>query len=204
MVSNKWDLVENGYKSKAKKWIEEQFENGSEKYKNIKINYVSAKHYQKVDNIIEDVLNAYSNWNTRIHTHLLNQFINQLKKVSSTPNRGGEYLKLKFMTQIKTRPPAFTVFVNNIDIFFKAHETYLKKMMTKEFNLKFSPIRFLIRDHKKVFERNEFKKVGISTAKIQKKVDLLKKKLANQTYRRKSQGSDFLYGRSSLYRQAKK
>src|SRR5689334_6225555 len=119
MVANKWDLVENGYKTKAKKWIEDQLEKGCDKYKGLKINYVSAKHFQKIDSIIEDVLNAYTSWNIRVHTHILNNWINQLKKISSTPNRGGEYLKLKFITQVKTRPPAFSVFVNNIDIFFK-------------------------------------------------------------------------------------
>jgi GTPase len=184
--------------------MEDQLEQGCSHYKMTKINYVSAKTFFKIDNIIDDVLNAYTSWNTRVQTRLLNEWVNQLKKTTNAPNQKGEYLKLKFITQIKTRPPAFTVFVNNIDIFFKSHESFIKKMMVKEFNLKGSPIRLLLRDHKKISQRNPFKKVSVATAKIQKKVDLIKRKMTNPTYRRKSKGYDQLYGKKSIYRQMKK
>jgi GTP-binding protein len=204
IVANKWDLVGNGFRTKAKKWMEDQLEKGCNQYKDIRISFVSAKNFIKIDNVMDDVLNAYSAWNTRISTNVLNHWINEVKKITSIPNKDGEHLKLKFATQIKTRPPAFTVFVNNIDIFFKSHESFLKKMMIKEFNLKFSPIRFLLRDHKKISQKDEFKKVSISTAKIQKKLDLFKKKMSNPTYRRKATGYDNLYGKKSIYRQMKK
>jgi GTP-binding protein len=204
VVANKWDLVENGYKTKAKKWMEDQLEKGCSHYKSIKINFVSAKKFFKIDSIMDDVLNAYSAWNTRIPTNVLNDWVSQLRKITNAPNRHGEYLKIKFMSQIRTRPPAFTMFVNNINIFFKSHETFIKKMMIKEFNLKSSPIRFLLRDHKFVSKNTPFKKVSVATAKIQKKIDLMKKKMANPTYRRKSVGYDKLYGKKSIYRQLRK
>lgn len=204
IVSNKWDLVSNGYKTKAKKWMEDQLEKGSTEYKSLKISFVSARNFYKVDSLMDDVLNAYTAWNTRISTHLLNQWVNEIKKVNHTPNKNGEHLKLKFVTQIKTRPPAFTVFVNNINIFFKFHEIFIKKMMVKEFKLQHSPIRLLLRDHKKIGSSNEFRKVSVATAKIQKKLDLMKRKMANPTYRRKAAGYDKLYGKKSIYKQMKK
>jgi GTP-binding protein len=197
-------LVENGYKTKAKKWIEDQLEKGCTHFKLSKINFVSARNFFKIDNIIDDVLNSYGSWNTRVQTRLINEWVNQLKKTTNAPNQKGQYLKLKFVTQIKTRPPAFTVFVNNIDIFFKSHETFIKRMMVKEFNLRGSPIRLLLRDHKKIHQKNPFKKVSIATAKIEKKLNLMKKKMANPTYRRKAKGYDELYGKKSIYRQMKK
>jgi GTP-binding protein len=184
--------------------MEDQLENGCSEFKNMRIHYVSAKSFFKIDDIMDDVINAYSSWNTRITTNLLNKWTNQLKKISSIPNRDGEYLKLKFMTQIKTRPPSFSVFVNDVNIFFKHHETFLKKMMTKEFNLRCSPIRFLLRDHKKINEINSYKKVTVATAKIQKKIELLKKKLAKPTYRRKVTGYGKLYGNESILRTPRK
>lgn len=204
VVANKWDLVENGYKTKAKKWIEDQLEQGCSHFKLSKINFVSAKNFYKIDSIIDDVLNGYNSWNTRVPTRVINEWVNQLKKTTNSPTQRGQSLKLKFITQIKTRPPAFTVFVNNIDIFFKSHETFIKRMMVKEFNLRGSPIRLLLRDHKKIHQRNPFKKVSVATAKIQKKLNLVKTKMARPTYRRKSKGYHELYGKNSIYRQMKK
>lgn len=204
IVANKWDLVENGFKTKAKKWMEDQLDKGCTHYKNVNIHFVSAKNFLKVDYIMDDIINAYAAWNKRLSTYLINQWTNQLKKISVTPGRDGGHLKIKFMTQVKTRPPCFTVFVNDIKLFFKSHENFIKKLMVKEFGLKFAPLRFLVRDHVKIFKMNEFKKVTTATAKIQKKIDLMKKKMANPTYRRKMKGSDLLYGKKSLYRQMKK
>jgi len=192
-------LVGNGFKIKAKKWIEEQLENGCSHYKDAKIHFTSAKNFYKVDNIMDEVLNVYNAWNTRITTNQLNQWLNQIKKVSSMPSQKGEVLKIKFITQLKSRPPCFSIFVNNIDLFFKSHETFIKKMLIKEFKLRNSAIRFVLRDHEKIKELNKFKKVSEGTAKIQKKVELFKEKLSNPTYRRRAKGADYLYGRKSLY-----
>jgi GTP-binding protein len=203
-IANKWDLVANGYKTKAKKWMEDQLEAGCTHYKGYKINLVSAKNFYKIDDIMDNVLNTYTSWNKRVGTNMLNQFVGELKKVTHTPGRDGEHLKLKFMTQIKTRPPAFTVFVNNIHLFFKTHELFLKKMLAKEFGFNSVPLRFLLRDHKKIFQKNKYKKLSVAGAKIKKKIELLKDKLQKPTYRRKVKGYETLYGKHSIYKGYKK
>jgi len=99
-VSNKWDLIENSYKLKAKKWIENQLKNGTNHYKNFKIIFCSAKTLIKVDEIMDEVLYSYESWNSRISTGVLNDWLNEIKKVKNTPGKNGEYLKLKFITQV--------------------------------------------------------------------------------------------------------
>lgn len=148
---------------------------------------------------MDEVLNAYNAWNTRISTNQLNLWLNQIKKVTNMPSKSGESLKIKFVTQLKTRPPCFSLYVNNINLFFKSHEMFLKKMLVKEFKLKNTSIRFILRDHEKIQEINKFKKVSEATAKIVKKVETLKEKMNNPTYRRRAKGADHLYGRKSLY-----
>jgi len=192
-------LVGNGFKIKAKKWIEDQLEKGCTHYKSAKIHFTSAKSFYKVDNIMDEVLKAYSSWNSRITTNQLNQWLNQIKKVSTMPSQKGESLKIKFITQLKIRPPCFSVFVNDISLFFKTHETFIKKMLIKEFKMRNTAIRFIVRDHEKINELNKFKKVSEGTAKIQKKVELHKVKMNSPTYRRRAKGADFLYGKKSLY-----
>ena len=48
----------------------------------------------------------------------------------------------------------------HVDLFFKSHETFLKKMLIREFRLRNVAIRFVVRDHENINERNKFKKVS--------------------------------------------
>ena len=226
ILCNKWDLVGNGYKMKAKKWIDDQIEKHCTEYKNPKLIFTSAKTNYRVETIMEEVVKTYKQWNTRISTKLLNSFNYQLGKIAKVPNIEGEYLNLKFITQVKVRPPSFVLFLNDIDLFFKSHENYLKKLYSKEFGFSNTPLRFIIRDRnvksntelsnvikksnkmnikKEVKEDTEevknsnydnpFKKVTPSTARIERKISILKSKVNNITYMRRSKGKELLYGR---------
>jgi GTP-binding protein len=179
--------------------MEDQLEKGCTHYKNPKINYTSAKNFYKVDNIFDEVLNVYNSWNSRVTTNQLNLWVNQIRKVTNMPTEKGETLKIKFITQLKIRPPCFSVFVNNIDLFFKSHEAFLKKMLIREFRLRNVAIRFVVRDPENINERNKFKKVSVGTAKITKKINILKEKMQSPTYKKRMQGADFLYGSKSLF-----
>lgn len=50
---------------------------------------------------MEEVLVSYESWNSRISTGVLNDWLKEMKKVKNTPGRGGDYLKVKFLTQVK-------------------------------------------------------------------------------------------------------
>lgn len=50
---------------------------------------------------MDEVLVAYESWNSRISTAVLNDWLKELKKVKNTPGSQGEYLKLRFITQVK-------------------------------------------------------------------------------------------------------
>ena len=201
LVANKFDLIPNGYKIKAKSWISQQLEKHCLEFKNIKIIFTSVKSNFKIDSIMENVIKSYLNWNTRLPTKTLNQFNNQLNKVAKIPNRDGEYLNLKFIAQLKVRPPCFVLFVNNMDLFFKAHEEFIKKMISKEFNLFNVPLRFIVRDREvKAYRDGDlnyetFKKKSVAGTIIEKKVKIQKEKLRNITYLRKSKGYELLKGK---------
>lgn len=204
-VCNKWDLVGEGYKLKAKKWIDEQIESNCQEFKSPKLMFISAKKKYKVDSIMDEVIKSYRFWNTRISTKILNAFNNQLSKISRMPNMDGEYLRLKFITQVKVRPPSFVLFLNDIDLFFKTHEVYMKKLIVKEFGLANTPLRFIVRDRniKSSSEllsdmkegKNVFKKVSPSTAKIERKISLQKERMNNIAYMRRSKGKELLKGK---------
>lgn len=74
--------------------------------------YVSAKTGSRVDSVMTEVMRVYEKWNTRVSTGLLNKWIYEFSKVQRMPSDEGKKLKLKYLMQIKTRPPTFFVFCN--------------------------------------------------------------------------------------------
>jgi len=204
LISNKWDLIPQGYKIKAKSWIANQIEKHCTEYKIPKIIFTSVKKNYKLDLVMEEVIKTYQNWNTRISTRLLNSFRIQLSKIARKPNIKGEYLNLKFMSQLKVRPPSFVLFLNDIDLFFKNHEMFVKRMIAKEFGLVNVPMRFVIRDREvrdysteslSDLKTEDFKLKNTTTAVLERKIKNQKRKIRDITYLRRSKGAELLNGR---------
>jgi len=102
LLINKWDLVQNEYKSKASKFMRKQVERALNEIKDVPMMYISAKTGYKVDNIMDEVLKVYNQWNMRISTGILNNWLKNLKKVQLLPTEGGNDLKIRFVSQVNS------------------------------------------------------------------------------------------------------
>jgi len=58
-------------------------------------------------------LRVYEKWNTRVSTGLLNKWLTEFKKVQRMPQEDGKHLKMRYLMQVKSRPPTFFLYVNN-------------------------------------------------------------------------------------------
>jgi len=92
--------------------MEKQLGRGLGQAKGIPIAFVSAKMGKRVDSIMDEVMRVYEKWNTRVSTGLLNKWIYEFNKVQRMPSDQGKHLKLRYLMQIRTRPPTFFVFCN--------------------------------------------------------------------------------------------
>lgn len=113
VVANKWDLIDDKYKKKAVKFIDKQLEKGLGSAKGLPVAYVSAKTGLRTSRIMDEVLRVYEKWNTRVSTGLLNKWIHAFQKVQRMPTLNGKMLKMRYLMQIKTRPPTFFLYVNS-------------------------------------------------------------------------------------------
>ena len=161
LVVNKWDLVTDDWRSKASKFMHKQVEKSLGETKGMPLLFVSALTNYKMDKLMDEVLRTYERWNMRVSTGLLNDWLNRFKKTQNMPSDSGESLKIRFITQLKSRPPTFSVFVNDKGLFKDNYLKYMKNQLAKEFELEGTPIRFIIRD-------NIYKKEKKSMEKIQK------------------------------------
>jgi len=125
----------------------------------IKLFMISAKTGKNLNRVMDEVLRVYEKWNLRVSTGALNDWLNRFKKVQKAPTEEGEILKIRFISQIKTRPPTFTLFINDKNLLKDNYLKYINQKITEEFGLEGIPIRIIQRDlnywkTKKKFENN--------------------------------------------------
>jgi GTP-binding protein len=109
---------------------------------------------------MELVIKTYDKWNIRISTGYLNRWLGAFKKVQSLPSGGGERLSIKYMAQIKSRPPTFYVFVNNKELMKINYLKNFRNALAKEFGIEGIPIRILLRDKANKKEKERKQKPG--------------------------------------------
>ncbi|CAM9112736.1 unnamed protein product, partial [Heterosigma akashiwo] len=85
------------------------------------------------------VLRVHDSWNARAPTAALNLWLTDALKMQAPP-RG---VKIRYITQIKSRPPTFVLFTNRADI-PSSYMRYLRRRMCEDFKLNGVPLDFLI------------------------------------------------------------
>jgi len=144
IVVNKWDDVEkdNNTTEKYKKEIYERLS-----YLNYApIIFISAKTGQRVNKLYELINEVAANNAMRMNTSVINQVLNEAIALVQPPTDKGKRLKIFYMTQASTKPPTFVVFVNDKELFHFSYERYLINQLRKEFGLKGTPIRIIVRE----------------------------------------------------------
>jgi GTP-binding protein len=62
------------------------------------------------------------------------------------PSDKGRRLKLLYMTQPSTNPPAFVIFVNKAELFHFSYQRYIENRLRTTFGLEGTPIRLIVRE----------------------------------------------------------
>ena len=109
---------------------------------------MSAQEGSGVDQLMREVVRTYALWNKRIGTHQLNQWFQNLVDHYPPPISGGRRIRLKYITQIKTRPPTFMVFCTNAAEVPDNYQRYIVNNLRKDFGFDGVPIRLTFKSPK--------------------------------------------------------
>jgi GTP-binding protein len=115
---------------------------------------VSAKTGKGLDRLHAAILKAYDVWNRRVATARLNQWLGAMTVAHPPPAPGGRRINLRYMTQVKMRPPAFVVMCKNADKLPESYSRYLVNGLRVDFDMPGTPIRLTFRDQG---DKNPFK-----------------------------------------------
>ena len=142
---NKWDLIEDKKANTLNKF---------EKELNVDIPFlsfapkifISAVTKQRLSQIFEESERVYEQCVKRISTGLLNKVINEAYALNPPTSFKGKRLKIYYVTQAKTQPPTFVLFVNNEELLKDSYKRYLENKLREAFGFFGTPIRISVRE----------------------------------------------------------
>ena len=163
---NKWD-VEEDRQGKLKE-LKERCDRLLPQLKGVPMITVSAKTGRGLDRLREAVLQAHRTWNARVPTAQLNRWLEGMISAHPPPAPGGRRIRLRYMTQARTRPPTFVVMCSAPDLMPDSYNRYLVNGLREDFDMPGTPIRLFMRSQA---DKNPYK------AKKEKRVTKLNKHL---------------------------
>ena len=149
---NKWDL--EGEKQEKLAELKEQFERLLPQLRGAPLVTVSAKTGRGLDRLHDAIMQAYAIWNRRVSTGQLNRWLMGMTEAHPPPAPGGRRIRMRYMTQVKTRPPAFVVMTSHVKDVPESYTRYLVNGLRQAFDMEGTPIRLTLRDQS---EKNPFK-----------------------------------------------
>jgi len=144
IVVNKWDLIRDSEKEAFKEEFYYQINTNLPQIKGVPVIFISAMNKQNIADVLEACLKIYKTWNKKITTSKLNEWLNFTTEAHPLPlQKGGKRVRVKYMTQTKTRPPTFKLFSNNPEKITDSYTRYLVNNMREAFDMSGVPIRFI-------------------------------------------------------------
>jgi GTPase len=141
---NKWDLEDAKQEKLA--GLKEAFGRLLPQLRGAPLVTVSARTGRGLDRLQEAVVAAHTVWNQRISTGRLNRWLAGMVEAHPPPAPGGRRIKLRYITQAKTRPPGFVIMTNHAEHVPESYLRYLTNGLRAAFQLNGTPVRIYLRD----------------------------------------------------------
>lgn len=149
---NKWDVEE--HKQEKLRDLKEAFDRLLPQLRGAPLVTVSAKTGRGLDRLNAAILKAWEIWNRRVSTGQLNRWLEGMVSSHPPPAPQGKRIKLRYMTQAKTRPPGFVVMCSHPDKMPDSYTRYLVNGLREAFDMPGTPIRLYMRGQG---DRNPYK-----------------------------------------------
>ncbi len=140
---NKWDIEED--RQGKLKMLREEFTRLLPQLRGAPLVTVSAKTGRGLDRLHAAIMKAHRVWNRRVSTAQLNRWLAGMLEQHPPPAPQGRRIKLRYMTQAKTRPPGFVVMCSHPDKMPDSYSRYLVNGLRDDFDMPGTPIRLHMR-----------------------------------------------------------
>ena len=140
---NKWDLVEDP--PKQRRLVRESLERSLAQIHDVPLVTMSALEGTNLDRLMQEVLAVDEKWNKRVPTSRLNRWLEGALEANPPPMVKGRRIKIRYMTQARTRPPTFALFASQAERLPDSYTRYLANGLRKAFGFAGVPLRLHVR-----------------------------------------------------------
>lgn len=143
LALNKWDLISN--KQELLNHLIARLTTALPQVRGIPLVPLSALTGKNKEKLLDAVLSIYAIWNQRVSTSKLNRWLEGLVAHHPPPLVSGRRIKIKYLTQIKTRPPTFVLFSSKSTELPDSYARYVVNGLREAFGFEGVPIRLSVR-----------------------------------------------------------
>lgn len=153
---NKWDLVEN--KEEYHNYLRTQLDIILPSIKGVELIQISALTGQNIFKLLDAAFRADLVWNQKVNTAKLNDWLHNALEHHNLPlASNGRRIKVKYITQSKTRPPTFIIFSNYPAQITESYKKYLINSLRQYFKFPGTPIRIQFKKTANPYEDTDSK-----------------------------------------------
>lgn len=146
---NKWDVAENG--SSLYQGVRKALDEGLAQVKGVPLITVSGATGKGLDDLLAAAFEVRRVWSHRVSTGALNRWFESALEANPPPAPGGKRIKLRYITQAKTRPPGFVLFGTRLDLLPESYQRYLVNGIRRDLGFGAVPVRLTLRSPKNPF-----------------------------------------------------
>ncbi|HUH74124.1 MAG TPA: ribosome biogenesis GTPase Der [Chitinophagales bacterium] len=143
ILVNKWDAIEKT--TNTMKEFETIIRDKIAPFRDVPIIFISAIEKQRIHKAIDEILEVYENTQRKVPTSKLNEVMLAEIEKYQPPAYRGEYIRIKFVTQLPTRVPSFAFFCNHPDNIRQPYKNYLENRLRENFKFSGVPINIFMR-----------------------------------------------------------
>jgi GTP-binding protein len=150
LAATKWDAVAD--RAAALKALRERVEVSLPQLHGVALVPVSGLTGHGLDTMMDAVEAADAVWNKRVPTADLNRWLAVVQERHPPPLVAGRRLRLRYITQVNTRPPSFALFASKPGELPDSYRRYLVNALREAFDLPGTPIRLMLRRGKNPYD----------------------------------------------------
>lgn len=147
---NKWDIAEDP--SGLFNGIRAALDEGLAQLKGVPLLAVSAITGKGLDAMLGAAFDLRDAWSSRVTTSALNRWFDDALGANPPPAPGGRRIKLRYITQVGTRPPRFVIFGTRLHDLPTSYERYLLNSIRKQLGFGAVPVRLTLKSPKNPFD----------------------------------------------------
>ena len=150
---NKWDIAEDA--SHLFNGIKEALGEGLSQIRGVPVLTVSGMTGKGLDQMLGAAFELRDAWSKRVPTAALNRWFDDALAANPPPAPGGRRIKLRYITQVGSRPPRFVIFGTRLSDLPRSYERYLLNGIRKYLGFGAVPVRLTLKSPKNPYDANK-------------------------------------------------